>query len=187
MARSKKSGADSSSPKRALETICGEISTTVSKVAERDITALADAVAGAKRVFTSGAGRSGFVARCFTQRLVHLGLKAHVIGETTTPSCGEGDLLVAVSGSGERPASLLRVTEAASAGCDIAAVTWTEDSVMSRLARTCVLLPRIASEQFGGSLFEQSALIVLDSVVMLLAARLGVDHSQMYDRHANVE
>ncbi|MFP3207495.1 MAG: SIS domain-containing protein, partial [Caldivirga sp.] len=52
------------------------------------------------KVLVVGAGRSGLVARGFAMRLMHLGYKSYVLGETITPSVGSNDLVVAISGSG---------------------------------------------------------------------------------------
>ena len=37
------------------------------------------------RVFIYGAGRSGFIGRCFAQRLMHLGVKSCFISDAVTP------------------------------------------------------------------------------------------------------
>ena len=64
---------------------------------------LVQTVKAVPRVFITGAGRSGLVGRFFVMRLVHLGKSAFVVGETTTPAINEGDLLIAISGSGNTP------------------------------------------------------------------------------------
>lgn len=56
---------------------------------------------GAKRVFVSGAGRSGLIGRFFAMRLMHSGYDVSVVGEIVTPSIKAGDLLIIISGSGE--------------------------------------------------------------------------------------
>lgn len=38
----------------------------------------------AKRIFVGGAGRSGFAARGFANRLMHLGYTVYFVGEPTT-------------------------------------------------------------------------------------------------------
>ncbi len=48
-----------------------------------------------RKVLVVGAGRSGLVGRAFAMRLMHLGFRSYVLGETITPSVGEGDLVVA--------------------------------------------------------------------------------------------
>ena len=45
-----------------------------------------------KKVLVVGVGRSGLVARAFAMRLMHLGFRSYVLGETITPSVGEGDV-----------------------------------------------------------------------------------------------
>ena len=47
-----------------------------------------------------GKGRSGYVANSFAMRLNQLGKDASAIGEATTPSIKEHDLLMIISGSG---------------------------------------------------------------------------------------
>ena len=58
---------------------------------------------GARTVFVAGSGRSGLAMRSFAMRLIHLGLSAHVVGETTTPRITDRDLLLIGSGSGSTP------------------------------------------------------------------------------------
>ncbi|MDD1727997.1 MAG: SIS domain-containing protein, partial [Methanospirillum sp.] len=55
----------------------------------------------AERIFVLGAGRSGFVAKSFGMRLMHLGMNAYVVGETVTPAFHQRDTLIAFSGSGK--------------------------------------------------------------------------------------
>jgi len=67
---------------------------------------LLEEILNAKRIYLAGAGRSGLVARAFAQRLMHLGFESYAIGETITPAFRSGDVLIAVSGSGETRWSL---------------------------------------------------------------------------------
>ena len=53
------------------------------------------------RVFIYGAGRSGFVGRCFAQRLMHLGINSCFVSDAVTHQYTEKDLVVIISGSGE--------------------------------------------------------------------------------------
>ena len=66
-------------------------------------------------------------------------------------------------------------------------VTAADSSVLSSLADLVVLIPAGVSQQYGGSVFEQSALVALDAVVMMLRQRLGVTDEAMDLRHANLE
>jgi 6-phospho-3-hexuloisomerase len=117
-----------------------------------------------RRWFCSGQGRSGLVAQMVAMRLMHTGFDAHAVGEPTAPSIGEGDGLVMFSGSGETPVALHLARLALGFGACMLAVT----------------------SQFGGSLFEQSALL-LDAVVLDVTAEDPQAHDLMKARHTNLQ
>lgn len=54
-----------------------------------------------KSIFLAGAGRSGFVAKAFAMRLMHLGFYAYVFNETIAPPVNDGDIIIIVSKSGK--------------------------------------------------------------------------------------
>ena len=81
--------------------IAEEIGSTVGRVDDDRAEKLVEALDGATRVFVSGAGRSRRSIESFAIRLLHLGVAAYVVGETTTPAFGSGDLLLVGSGSGK--------------------------------------------------------------------------------------
>ncbi|HZU00229.1 MAG TPA: hypothetical protein VFA10_11235, partial [Ktedonobacteraceae bacterium] len=83
-----------------LSTIVSEIEHVLSEVDETQVDTFADQLLAAPRVFVTGEGRSGLMAKAFAMRLMHLGLTVYVVGETTTPALKGSDSLVAVSGSG---------------------------------------------------------------------------------------
>jgi len=84
----------------ALETILAEVRQVLERMDDGQLDRLAVGLLAAPRVFITGEGRSGFMAKAFAMRLAHLGLPVAVLGETTTPPVTRGDTLVAVSGSG---------------------------------------------------------------------------------------
>ena len=84
-----------------LKKILEELTRNAEQIRQEELEGFADQIQKAKRVFVAGAGRSGFVARAFSNRLMHLGLTVYFVGEPTTPAIQEGDLLVIASGSGE--------------------------------------------------------------------------------------
>jgi 6-phospho-3-hexuloisomerase len=151
----------------------------------------------AKRIFVCGLGRSGLMMRAFAMRLMHLGLTSFVVGETTTPSIQEGDLLAVGSGSGETSTPLGMARLAKKAGATVVAVTGHDDSSLAQLADVVVLIPsrsvkvaEMASHpscQPLGTLAEQSLLIYLDSVVARLWSILGETSEELSRRHANLE
>jgi 6-phospho-3-hexuloisomerase len=67
---------------------------------QNQMTAFFKEMLSAKRIYVAGAGRSGFIAKAFGLRLLHLGMDVYVVGETITPAFRLGDTLVVFSGSG---------------------------------------------------------------------------------------
>ncbi len=165
----------------------------------------------AKRVYVTGAGRSGFVARAFGMRLMHLGYDAYVVGETITPAFHTGDLLVAFSGSGETH-SILSVGETArSLGGTVCLITASPDSTLSRMADCVVSLGDLSSyynrdahtfevRQLAGkyrsvtsafaplgTLFETLALVFSDAVISALMEEKVEDIPRIRERLTNME
>ncbi len=174
-----------------------EIERAVAAIAPEEAEQLVDLVLDARRVFIAGAGRSGFAVKAFAMRLMHLGFTSFVVGETATPSATAEDVILIGSGSGET-ASLVAIAEKAKKiGARVALITVVPDSRIGRLADALVRIQaptrkperrgRTASIQPMGTLFEQTMLVLLDSVVLRLTERMGVDADAMFARHANLE
>jgi 6-phospho-3-hexuloisomerase len=158
-----------------------------------------------KKILVVGVGRSGLVGRAFAMRLRHLGVRSYVVGETITPSVEEGDLLVAISGSGSTQVVVTAAEAAKKMKAKVAAVTSYYDSPLGRLADIVVFVPgrtKLASmdDYFArqilgiheplsplGTLFEDTAMVVLDAVIAELMKRLGKNESDLAKRHANIE
>jgi 6-phospho-3-hexuloisomerase len=174
-----------------------ELERTLGSVDEGQGEAFVEAVLKAKTVFIAGAGRSGLMARGFAMRLMHMGFDVHVAGDATTPAIQKGDLLIVCSGSGETASLASMVKKAAELGAGTALVTIFPDSTIGRVAQTVVRIqaptPKglqdngTTSIQPMGSLFEQSLLIFLDSAIMGLMEKKGLDSDRMFARHANLE
>jgi 6-phospho-3-hexuloisomerase len=158
-----------------------------------------------KKILVVGVGRSGLVGRAFAMRLRHLGARSYVVGETITPSVEEGDLLVAISGSGSTQVVVAAAEAAKKMKAKVAAVTSYYDSPLGRLADLVVFVPgrtKLASmdDYFArqilgiheplsplGTLFEDTAMVVLDAIIAELMKRLGKNESDLAKRHANIE
>jgi Predicted sugar phosphate isomerase involved in capsule formation len=157
------------------------------------------------KILVVGVGRSGLVGRAFAMRLRHLGVRSYVVGETITPSVEEGDLLVAISGSGSTQIVVAAAEAAKRMKAKVAAITTYYDSPLGRLADLVVFVPgrtKLASmdDYFArqilgiheplsplGTLFEDASMVVLDAVVAELMKRLGKNESELARRHANIE
>ena len=90
--------------------IADQIRENAAYVNRNDIVYLIDLILQARnnntRVFVYGAGRSGFVGRCFAQRLMHLGIESCFVSDAVTYQYSEKNLLILVSGTGETPSTL---------------------------------------------------------------------------------
>lgn len=139
------------------------------------------------RVFVSGQGRSGLCGQMAAMRLMHLGLRAHFVGEVTAPSIRSGDTLIIVSGSGRTPISVAFAEIAVEQGAAILLITHQADSTLATMASATLALPTHGSSQFGGTLFEESALILLDSIVFDQMQRRRVPLSIMAHNHTNLQ
>lgn len=174
-----------------------ELDRTLSAIAPRDVEQLVAVITGAQRVFIAGAGRSGLAVRAFAMRLMHMGRATFVVGEMVTPAMMPGDLLVIGSGSGGTASLVKMVEKAKSLGARVALVTIVPDSASGRLADVIVRIPAPtpkaeAARQFSsiqpmGTLFEQSLLVFLDIVVLMLMEATAVTSATMFERHANLE
>ena len=179
---------------KAAGLILAEIDGVLTQVREEEAQAFEEAVLRAGTVFVTGEGRSGLLARCFAMRLMHLGLRSHAVGDTVTPHLSSGDVLIAVSGSGETRTTNLLAGLAADQGARVVALSSARDSALARKADLPVILPARSkradghrSVQYGRTLFEQSAFLFLDTVALRLQRRLEVTAEQMDARHATLE
>ena len=165
----------------------------------------------AKRVYVAGAGRSGFIAKAFGLRLMHLGLEVYVVGETITPAFRSGDTLVVFSGSGETHSMVSICGTAKELGGTVCLITGSPDSKMSRMADCVVNLGdltgyyrkdknsfeirqltgkyRSVTSAFAplGTLFETLALIFSDAVISALMESNKAEILDMQGRITNVE
>ena len=178
--------------------ILDELRENAKQVDNDGLKAVETLITEANRIFIGGAGRSGFCARGFSNRLMHLGYTVYFVGEPTTPSIQAGDLLIVGSGSG-KTASLVSDCEKAKAqGATVATLTICPEAAIGEMADAIVTIPGatqknaehtsdVVTEQPGGNLFEQLSWLIYDSIVMDLMPILGETEDTMFKRHANME
>lgn len=171
----------------ALGLVTDELRAALAAVNEGQLTQLIDVLASTDVWFCGGQGRSGLVARMTAMRLMHLGRTAHVIGETTTPAITAGNGTLIVSASGRTPTSVAHAGAAHDQHAVVAVVTSSADSPLAAIADVAITVPATSSRQFGGSIFEQTSLIVLDAVMLVLEDNGRDTRARMRARHANLE
>jgi 6-phospho-3-hexuloisomerase len=176
-----------------VQTICAEIASAVQSIGNATIEKALAEIDRAQRIYVFGEGRSGLALRMGAMRLVHLGKTVHIVGDATTPAVASGDLLIVGSGSGTTPVTVLIAGQARNAGARILTITAHSGSSLAELADVVLTLQTPAkgdrgeygSIQPGGTLFEQSMLVLLDTLFMLMAGDSAAD--QIAQRHANLE
>ncbi|MCD6196833.1 MAG: 6-phospho-3-hexuloisomerase [Staphylothermus sp.] len=169
------------------------------------IETLVDAYNRGAHILVMGAGRSGLVGKAFAMRLLHLGFQVYVLGETIVPRIKEGDVVIAISGSGRTRLIVTAAEAAKHVGAKVIALTTYPDSPLGKLADIVVRVPgrtKIAKEEdyfarqiLGiheplaplGTLFEDTSLVFLDSVVVELMNKLGKTEEDLRNAHANIE
>jgi 6-phospho-3-hexuloisomerase len=146
----------------------------------------------ASRVFVTGAGRSGLVARFFAMRLMHGGYDAYVVGEIVTPSIRKGDLFIVISGSGETETMIAFTKRAKELGANIALLTTKSSSTIGDMADIVCQIgtPDKYGKTVGmpmGTTFELSTLIFLEATISHIIHEKGIPEEEMRTRHANLE
>ncbi len=179
-----------SDPLHPLDAVLAELSVVAAAVDLDEMDALVELMARAKRVFVAGMGRSGLMARAFTMRLMHLNLNVFVVGETTTPSIGRGDLLICCSRYGRSRSLRTYIEKAHEHGALAALITM---SGKTPLAKQADHVFTIAVEEGGksrqpmGTIFEQSLLLYCDALTLLAMKKLDVSEKDMRKQHTQLE
>ena len=175
--------------------IPGQIASVTSRVKVSEVSALTSAILEAETIFVAGAGRSLLMLQAFAMRLVHLGLRAYVVGETSTPAIDADDLLIAASGSGVTRTTLAIVEAAKERGAKTAVITANPSGPVPQHADIMIEIPwpltKISDDELSpqppGSLFEQTLLVVGEDIVMHLMNALGTTAREMRARHTKLE
>ena len=194
-----------------MQQMAATITKTAGILDQDQMAAFFQEMLSAKKVYVAGAGRSGFIAKAFGLRLMHLGLDVYVVGETITPAFQSGDTLVVFSGSGETHSMVSICGTAKELGGTVCLITSSPDSKMSRMADCVVNLGdltgyyrkdknsfeirqltgeyRSVTSAFAplGTLFETLALIFSDAVISALMEEKKAEIDQMRARITNVE
>ncbi len=177
--------------------VAAEVGHVLARVRAEEVEQLVEAIIRTRRLFLAGRGRSGAMMNAFAIRLTHLDIHCHVVGESTTPSLQYGDVLIVGSGSGETITAVLTARSAQENGGMLAVITSRPESTLGAMADLTVVIPAPVREattleteatiQPMGSLFEQTLLLLLDTIVLMLKDRLRADERAMMARHSNLE
>jgi 6-phospho-3-hexuloisomerase len=147
-------------------------------------------------IFFSAQGRAGFILRCFCMRLMHLGFTVYFCGETITPAITSDDLLIVLSGSGETPSTLESVKSAKKYRAKTYGILGNMESRIASVVDASIYIPGTTklcrkgepqSLQMAGSLFEQSAFLFLEAIVLEIYQQRKKDVGSVSSRHTVIE
>jgi len=158
-----------------------------------------------RKILAVGSGRSGFVGKSFALRLMHLGFDVYVAGETITPALREGDLVVAISGSGTTRTVVTQAEVAKEIGAKVLAITSHPESPLAQISDFVVVIKGrtkiareddyISRQMMGeheplaplGTMFELSAMVFLDCIIAELMYNMGEKEADLRKRHTVIE
>ena len=177
-----------------IQEVMNEISQVMTKVDEQQLQKILPLFTKQRRIFVRGAGRSGFQAKSFAMRLMHLGYEVYVLGETITPSVQEGDLFIAISGSGTTKGVLMDAKSAQEKGLTLLVFTSDSQAALAQFADEMVIIlgatktrSGIASIQLLSSLFDQTLHITLDILCLMLSRQQSATNDEILQTHVNIE
>jgi len=194
-----------------MEEMAESIRKTTAGLDKAQTSALFQRILDARRIYVTGAGRSGLIARAFAMRLLHMGFDVFVVGETVTPALQPGDTLVVFSGSGETHTMATFCKTVKELGGIVCLITAVPDSTISRIADCVVNLGdltgyyrgdtttfemrqmtgqyRSAAAAFAplGTMFETLALIFSDAVISALMEAKKEGAKELKGRLTNME
>ncbi|MGM0771056.1 MAG: 6-phospho-3-hexuloisomerase [Halobacteriota archaeon] len=188
----------------SIELMAHHLESVAKNLDKEDIRQMITTIMEAENIFVMGAGRSGLVGKAFAMRLMHLGLRSYVVGESTTPAVRNCDAVIAISGSGETRSisDLGRIT--IEIGAKLITVTSNKNSTLGHLSDTTVEIMGRTKNDIGGYLerhmrgeyshltplgtsFEISSLVFLDALVAELISITGASEDDLKSRHAKLE
>jgi 6-phospho-3-hexuloisomerase len=170
------------------EKILAEINSILIQTDEVKVEGMVDSILSAERVYVIGLGRSGLVSRSFAIRLMHLGIKVFIVGDVITPAIKKGDLLLAISGSGETPIVKNIVLKAKELDANVFLITSKTNTSIGETSNQVLILPDIDKPVLPlKSAFEAAAYILLDTVVIMIMQKQGITPQEMMERHSNLE
>ncbi|MCB9826296.1 MAG: SIS domain-containing protein [Planctomycetes bacterium] len=171
-----------------------DLERVLKRLKAREIAAFERELLEAQRVFVTGLGRTGLMARGFAMRLMHLGRTVFHVGDVITPAIGADDLLVICTRTGRSKVLGYYIDIARKAKARVAVVTARGSAPVGRRADVVLTIDdRPAARRRAapllplGSLFEQALLVTLDHVVVDLMAELDLSEEDLARIHTGFE
>lgn len=178
------------------QNIMEECSLALSEIDEQSVKELLESILISEKIFFLGVGRVMLSLQAICKRFAHLGISAHCVGEITEPAITDKDLLIVASGSGETLFPVAISQKAKKIGATIAWIGSNKESTIATLSDISIRIPvqtklnlddELKSMQPMTSLFEQSLLILGDSLAKIIMEEKKIDLHELWQYHANLE
>ena len=177
--------------------VLDEIREVLSNSDYSELDSFIESIILSETVVCYGAGRVGLMMKCFAKRLKHLGKDAYFLEDSCVPKLGRKDLLIIGSGSGSTRSVLTIAEVAQKFNVPIVTVTASPTAAIPNMSSAKITLAcnlgvdliqnGVNSKQPMTSLFEQSLLVLIDSITLLLMEVLAETSSSMKERHNILE
>jgi len=176
--------------------IAEEIAKTLDSISDKEVEVLVKEIKQAQKVFFVGVGRVLLSLQAIAKRLAHIGIDAVVVGQITEPAITDKDLLIVGSGSGESAFPLAIAKKAKTFNAKVVHIGANPNSSMKDSTDYFVRIPvqtklslpnEVASIQPMTSLFEQSLLLLGDTIALMLIEEDDLDMHSLWQFHANLE
>ena len=174
--------------KSSTKSILGELNDVMNRLKEENIQELVEEILRFDRIFIVGAGRTGKVMECFAVRLSQMGFDCHFVGYPTNPPIRGGELLVVGSRTGRTAYTLAVTRRAKEMGAELFVICGAPRSPLARMTSRKILIPSegVRKLQPLGNLFEQSLLLLLDTVAIEIMYRKKLTPKDLALGHGNL-
>lgn len=179
------------------KTVLAELEPVMDRIDDASVEGACAHIAAADKVVLYGCGREGLQIRGFAMRLHHLGCRAAMVGDMTTPPVGKGDLFIVSAGPGELATASALAGIAKGAGAKILFITARPQASLAAIADQTLVIPAqtMANDRDEGasallpmgSVFEGAMFVVFEVMILKLRHLLGVSAEAMRARHTNME
>ena len=187
---------------KALDEFCANARDAFSRIGGADLEKCVSALRSARKIFVFGVGHSGMFGRVLSMKLNHVGLEAYTAFDEINPPFARGDLLVAISQSGETETVLTLARKAKKLEGKVLGVLSNPDSTLGKLSDALLNVKKVSetaefpclgsigdkkNQNFLGMLFAFNIYILFYVLVFMLARELGESADSIDRRHANLQ
>ena len=182
--------------RETYQTILEECETALGKVKEDDVKQFIELLLETEKVFFIGVGRVKLAVEAFAKRLAHLGIATYIVGQITEPAMTDKDMLVVASGSGESLVPVAIARKAKQIGGKVVHLGSNPQSSLAPITDLMVRIPvqtklyladEIQSQQPMSSLFEQTLLLLGDTIAKMIVEKEQIELKSLWQFHANLE